>query len=220
MAARSSRIGAQPGAAVCVIAATAILLLAACTQAVGPAVDQSRTHDAFSRIEAGGGVQVTVTFGAAQPVVVHAAANLQEKVHTSVRDGVLKVEVDALVVGDSAVIEVVLPALESVSLSGGARIDVRNLDAEAIEVSMSDGARATVSGSARAVTLDATSGAVASFTNLDAQTVDVALGGGAKADVRASATVTGSATGGAQLYISGGASVRVNADGGATVTSA
>ncbi len=200
------------------LVAVALVMLAGCARGEGPVVSQTRELDAFSRIEAGAGVHLSVHFGAAAPLVVHAQENIQDKVRTGVRDGVLRVEaVDDFVVADPVVIDVVIPVLDSVSLSGGAQIEVSGVNADAIDISLSGGSRATISGAAGSVTLGVRGGAVASLANLDAEHVSIALDGGSTAEVHASATVNGTASGGAQLRVSGDASVSVGTSGGARV---
>jgi Putative auto-transporter adhesin, head GIN domain len=200
------------------ILVASLLVLAACTQGAGAVVDQSRDVASFSRIEAGAGVQVTVRIGPAAPMVVRAQENIQDKVTTGVRDGTLRIEAnDDFTVADPVVVEVTVPVLEAVSLTGGAAIEVSDLAADAFEISLSGGARATISGTSRQVTLTARGGAVASLASLVAETVTVDMEGGSTAEVQASVAVNGTATGGAKLTVTGDGSLQVDASGGAEV---
>jgi hypothetical protein len=86
-----------------------------------------------------------------------------------------------------------------------------------LDLSLSGGARATISGTATAVTISARGGSTASLYGLESGTVTVNLDGGATAEVQASGSVTGSASGGAKLRIRGAAPVQVETSGGAEV---
>jgi hypothetical protein len=182
-------------------------------------VERTREVGSFSRIEAGGGVQVHVTIGQAGPIVVHAQENIQDKVSTEVRsDGTLRIEAkEDFVVADPVVIEATTPELTAISLSGGATAELDGLQADMLDLSLSGGARATISGTATAVTISARGGSTASLYGLESGTVTVNLDGGATAEVQASGSVTGSASGGAKLRIRGAAPVQVETSGGAEV---
>lgn len=199
------------------LAATA---LGGCTQGDGPVVERSRDVGAFSGIDAGGGVQVHVTIGATTSLVVHAQANIQDKVATEVRsDGTLRIEAtEDFVVADPVVIDLTTPTLTAISLSGGAAVELDGLEADALEVSLSGGARATISGAATALTISGRGGSTASLGELASETIAVSLDGGATAEVDASGSVRGSASGGAKLRVSGEATVEVETSGGAEVS--
>jgi hypothetical protein len=204
---------------VAALAATT-LALAACTQGTGPVLAESRELGAFSRIEAGGGVQVHVTIGQARPIVVQAQENIQDKLSTEVRsDGTLRIEPDGdFSVDDPVVVEVTMPEVTAISLSGGAAVTLADLEAESLVLSLSGGARATISGTVTELTLGARGGATASLGGLEVETASVDLDGGAEVEMKATESVGGSASGGAKLRVAGEASVNVETSGGAQVS--
>ncbi len=168
----------------------ALLTLTACTQGEGPRVERTREVDSFNRIEAGAGIQVQVTIGSPGPLVVHAQENIQDKVTTGVREGTLRIEAnDDFTVADPVVVEVTTPNLVAVMLSGGASVEVSGLDTDAIEVSLSGGARATITGTAQQVTLTAKGGSVASLAGLATVTATVNMEGGARTRPSAASTI-------------------------------
>jgi len=196
-----------------------VLAVVSCARGEGPMVDESRPIGPVTRIEASAGVQVKVTIAAAGPIVVHAQANIQDKLATDVRNGILRIEAtEDFVVSDPVVVDVPVPSLDGVSLSGGASIEIHDLTADTLDVELSGGARATITGSVSTLTLSATGGAVASLAGLSVEAVSVELNGGATADLLATGSVNGSATGGSQLHVSGGAAIDVATSGGAGVT--
>jgi hypothetical protein len=203
-----------------VVVVGALVALTACAQGAGPVVDESREVGAFAGIEAGGGVQVHVTIGQTAPIVVHAQENIQDKISTEVRsDGTLRIEArDDFVVADPVVVEVSTPELTSISLSGGAAVQLSDLEASALAVSLSGGARATISGTVTEITLAARGGATALLGGVTVEMARVDLDGGASAEMHVTGSVTGSASGGATLQVSGEASVQVDTSGGAEVS--
>jgi hypothetical protein len=197
----------------------ALLSLPACTQGSGPVVERTRQVASFSSIEAGAGIRVVVHIGPTALMVVRAQENIQDMVTTGVRDGTLRIEASGnWTVTDPVVVEVTAPSVTSVALSGGAAIEVSDLDVDTIDVSLAGGAQATISGTAKHVTLAAKGGSVAALAGLAAVTVTVDLQGGATAEVQASTSVRGSASGGAKLSVTGDGSVNVDASGGARVS--
>jgi hypothetical protein len=195
-----------------------LLAVVACARGEGSIVAESRSLGPVSRIEAAAGVQVKVTIGPAEPLVVHAQENIQDKLTTDVRSGTLRIEAkEDFVVAEPVVIDVTVPSLDGISLSGGASIEVQGLTADSLDLWLAGGARATITGSVERMTLQATGGAVASLAGLSAVDVTVELNGGATADVQATGSVEGTASGGAQLRVAGGALVDVATSGGAVV---
>jgi hypothetical protein len=94
---------------------------------------------------------------------------------------------------------------------------VTGLDVDALDISAKGGAIVTLSGRATAVKLTADGGSTANLADLAAMTVNVGIDGAATATLTAGDLVTGRASGGAQVSVSGDALVTVNADGGTRV---
>jgi hypothetical protein len=196
-----------------------LLAVVSCARGEGPIVDETRSIGAVNQIEAAAGVRVRVVIGPAGPIVVHAQENIQGKLATDVRNGILHIEArEDFVVAEPVVIDVTVPDLDGISLSGGASIEIDDLTAESLDLQLSGGARATITGSVSTLTLSASGGSVASLAGLTVEAVWVELDGGATAEVRATGSVSGSATAGAALRVTGGATVDVATSGGAAVT--
>lgn len=198
---------------------TAVLLtMSACTQGEGPVLDEAREVAAFTRIEAGSGIEVAVSIGSAHALVVHAQANIADSVRTEVRNGILVVEATDDFITDQPVrVDVVLPVLKGIALSGGSQLTAEGIDADALGVDLSGGSRATLTGSVGTLRLKARGGSIAALEGLASADASVTLDGAATVELSASETVSGSASGGATLAVAGGASVDVATSGGATV---
>jgi hypothetical protein len=195
------------------------VLLAGCLQGQGPVTTETRDVRAFTRLDIGSGIQVTVTIGPAGPLTVMAQENLMKAIATEVAGSTLAIEAaDDFTSSEPVAVAITVPSLEAVSLSGGARVRVDGFDGDAFELAVKGGARATVTGSAGAVTLLADGGSTVELGDLRATTVELRVAGGATATVRAAALVSGTAAGGARVIVIGDADLDVRASGGAEVT--
>ena len=188
------------------------------TSGDGPTSTESRTTDAFSRVETGFGIGVTVTIGPAQSVEVHAQSNILPIISTKVEGGTLHIDATKEFSTTEAVeVVVVTPTLDGISLGGGSQGRVTGLDADALDISLSGGSGLTATGSASDVMLGSSGGSEAHLVDLSADTVSLELSGGASAEVNASTEVNGSASGGAHATVRGPAQLNVALSGGAEV---
>ncbi len=101
------------------------------TSGDGPTSTESRTTDAFSRVETGFGIGVTVTIGPAQSVEVHAQSNILPIISTKVEGGTLHIDATKEFSTTEAVeVVVVTPTLDGISLGGGSQGRVTGLAAD------------------------------------------------------------------------------------------
>lgn len=182
---------------------TAALLAAAC----GPAgsrniVTDERVLAPFNRIEVREGIDLDLTVDASsdQLVTVVYDDNLLDRIGTVVTDGTLVLEVlDSFrVTGGGRFVGVVIPDLEQVEVDSGA--DVRGR------------------GTAGLIRVVASGGGALDLVELEARDVVVDASGGAFVAVFATDSVTGEASGGADVVIHGDPeTVDVDESGGAHV---
>ena len=188
------------------------------TSGDGPTSTESRTTDAFSRVETGFGIGVTVTIGPAQSVEVHAQSNILPIISTKVEGGTLHIDATQEFSTTEAVeVVVVTPTLDGISLGGGSQGRVTGLAADGLDISLTGGSGLTATGSASDVVLGSSGGSEAHLFDLSADTVSLELSGGASAEVNASTEVNGSASGGAHATVRGPAQLNVALSGGAEV---
>lgn len=197
---------------------TGALTISACVIGEGPITSETRDVRAFSQIEVGAGIQVSLSIGPAQPLEVRAQANVLPEIATEVEGNILKVDANGDFTSAEAVTVVVIaPGLERISLSGGAHATISGLDATSIEVEAKGGSAVTIVGASDEVVLRADGGATADLAELSARTVDLTLDGGAVASVAVSDRISGTASGGSQLTIHGDPRGTVQTSGGAEV---
>lgn len=182
-------------------------------------VTDARQAAAFTKVEVGDGIGVTVTVGPAQSVTISAQQNLLTVIATDVDAGTLKIKGRSPYTTDAGLsVRIVTPALDGIVLSGGSQGRAEGLNAAAFVVQLSGGAVLSASGTATAVTLMASGGSRALLEALAARTATVDASGGSTVNIQASETVTGSAAGGSHVTVTGGAKVDINTSGGSSVS--
>ncbi len=186
----------------------------------GAITTESRDVGAFTRVSAGYDIDVSIRLGPAAPVDVTAHANLLPLVVTRVKGDTLEITAIQEFTSDEPVeVEVVLPALAGVGLSGSSHGRASGLDGDTLDLDLSGGTDFTADGSVGTVNLGMSGGSRADLDALATGTVAVDLSGGATATIRASDSVRGSVSGGARVTVRGGAPMDVTTSGGAQVVS-
>jgi hypothetical protein len=208
--------------ALALVVAISSLLLSACTVAVttgsGSMVSESRSVEAFDRIEADHGIDVAVSIGVAADLRVQAHENLMQSISTTVEGNTLKVTATRdLVATPRPLVTIVAPLLTTVAANSGSQITVDELDSDSFGVEISGGAVVTATGSANLVALDASGGGQAQLQELQAGTMVVDVSGGATARITATDEITGSVSGGATAIVFGNPTVNIVPSGGGTV---
>jgi hypothetical protein len=201
----------------------AAILLAACgnggVTGAGPAQRETRDVDAFTRVEVGNGIGLTLHVGGSQAVELVAQENILGLITTTVEDGVLRISAtDSFTTSTGVTVIATVQALKGLSASGGSQAQIDGLTGDALDIDLTGGARLMATGQATDVTLSASAGAAADLGALAADTMDVDLSGGATVALNVSDRLTGSASGGAVATVAGLASVEVETSGGARVT--
>jgi Putative auto-transporter adhesin, head GIN domain len=175
--------------------------------AVGSGVPATQVRDvsAFTSVELAGGNNVVIRAGEKQSVRVRADDNLIDRITTQVRSG-------KLVVGNApggftakspTSVEVAVPRLEAVTLSGSGNMVVSGIDAGSLEAALPGSG--TLTGSGTATRLDVTvsgSGSV-QFTGLVASDVRAGVSGSGSIFVTASKSLDASVSGSGSILYAG-----------------
>ena len=205
------------------ITATATLVLAAslaaCNRGAGEVKTETHQVGAFTRIEVGGGIGLTVRIGSAQPVEVQAQENILPLIVAEVQDGTLRIRsTEAYTTSQPVHATVVTPSLAGVTLSGGSQGTIDGLTVDTFTADLSGGSAVTAAGSASTITLHLSGGSRANLKDLSAKIVAADMSGCSTATVSASSEVNGSASGGSHLTVVGSAKLNVQTSGGSAVT--
>lgn len=202
---------------------------------------QDRTVSTFDAVHIASGLRATVTIGPLRAVHLEGDPATLELIEAVVEDGRLRVGLkpDARWPGDSREVRVTLqtPQLRDVSASGGSivraeltradksalhasggsELHLRGLDAADVAVHGSGGAIIDVAGRAQSVALNLSGGSRLEGRDFSARDLLVRGSGGSVARLGASGGVSGSLSGGSQLFVRGASSTRVATSGGSQV---
>jgi Putative auto-transporter adhesin, head GIN domain len=209
------------------LAAMTTLLLAgmaaACvpfgTRGEGDVKPETRQLPAFTKVESGAGIGVTIRIGPAEPIVVEAQENLLPIITTEVVGGTLRIgSKEGFTSSQPVHVTAVVPSLDGLTLSGGSQATIEGLAAQGLTIELSGGSAVTATGSASDLDLTASGGSRANLENLSTKTVAVDASGGSVANVLASDSVSGSASGGSRVTVFGDATLDVESTGGSAVS--
>lgn len=188
-------------------------------QGSGVAATQSRALPTFSGLDLAGSNNVTVVVGGRQSVVVHADSNLVGYVTTRVVAGTLVIGTTGSFTARSPMsVEVSVPSLVAVRLSGSGEISVNRIDASRLTVAL-PGSGALYAGGIVThldVTLDGSG--LAQLDNLVARDVHAVVAGSGLIRVTATANLNAAVSGSGAVIYSGNPQVTSSVTGSGAVT--
>ena len=174
-------------------------------QGSGVPVTQSRDVAPFTGVELAGSNNVVVHVGEEQLVVVKADDNLVDRVTTEVTS-------QTLVVGNTPgsfsaespmIVEVVVPTLDTLTLSGSGNIVIHGIEAESLEVELPGSGTLSGSGTTARLDVSVPGSGVVEFTNLVANDVQAAVSGSGSIFVTATSSLDASVSGSGAIVYAG-----------------
>lgn len=196
----------------------------------GNVVDQTRTVSAFSKVAIAGGLPAAITVGPTS-VVTRLDSNLQQYVEAIVDNEVLTIRPikgEGVIPSAGALIHVTNPRIEGIELSGGvvataqtssvaillleasggSQLDCSNIRSDKVEIELSGGSTAKLTGQARALKIDASGGSKLTSA-LPTEDLEINASGGSTVDANASNSITAELSGGSKGTIGGNPSFKV-----------
>jgi hypothetical protein len=188
-------------------------------QGSGVAATQSRALPRFSGIDLTGSNSVTVDVGGRQSVVVHADSNLIRHVTTRVVAGTLVIGTTGSFTTRSPMrVDVSLPALGGVRLSGSGEISLSGIDEPRLTVTLSGSGALYASGSATQLDVNLSGSGLAQLDNLVARDVDAVVAGSGLIRVTATTALTAAVPGTGAIIYGGNPQVISSVTGTGSVT--
>lgn len=189
-----------------VLAATAALLLArewgtrwnstTVVHGSGIAAIQSRRVPAFTRVDLAGSNNVTVHIREKQAVVVEGDENLIDRVTTEVETGTLVLGTNgSFTTARPMTVDVTVPTLDAVVLSGSGVLTVDGLRAEQFTVRVTGEGLVAITGRAARLDVSLAGSGDAQLQNLVARDVDAMLSGSGRLQVHATDSLDASVPG-------------------------
>ena len=214
-------------AGVALIAAGAVLLTG-CTGSPTPTVQpsviipatQTRSVAQFSRLDLAGSNNVTVTVGGRQSVVVRADSKLINDVTTRVVDGTLTIaDTGSFTATSPMSVEVSVPSLTALELSGSGQISVSGIKAQWLTVTITGNGLLYAIGSTAQLDVTLSGEGTAQLNQLVADNVSALVTGAGLIEVIARASLVAVIPGdGAIIYGGNPAQVTTSVTGTGTVT--
>jgi hypothetical protein len=171
----------------------------------GTPASQVRDVAPFSSIELAGANTVVIRVGEKQSVVVMADENLLDRVTTEVQSGNLVIANTPgnITTKSPMSVEVTLPALSALTLSGSGTISVNGLQTESLEVALPGSGTITGSGTATRLDVMVSGSGTVQFTQVVADEAQVVLRGSGSIFVTASRSLNASLSGTGTIHYSG-----------------
>jgi Putative auto-transporter adhesin, head GIN domain len=187
-------------------------------QGSGVSASQARSLPPFSSIHLAGSNRVTVYVGGEQSVVVHADDNLIEHVTTNVRDGALVVsETGSYATTSPMAVDVTVPELDSVTLSGSGILGVEGVSSRAFVVRAPGSGIIKASGTANALDASLDGSGDVQLQDLLAQDARASVSGSGRMQVHATRTLVASISGSGAIFYTGGPQVTQSISGSGVV---
>jgi Putative auto-transporter adhesin, head GIN domain len=185
----------------------------------GVAATEARSLPAFGRVDLAGANTVSVRAGRTQSVAVRADDNLLRSVTTRVQDGVLVVGTTGSFAAKAPMsVDIGVPSLEAVTLSGTGRVEVQSVRADRLIVRLSGSGVVRVSGSVRRLDVTIEGSGEAQLRGLAARHVRATVAGAGVIAVDARRTLDASIQGVGEIVYGGSpARVKTNIAGTGTV---
>jgi putative autotransporter adhesin-like protein len=210
--------------AVLVLAAVVVALLArggrgSGVQGSGVAATQSRALARFSSLDLAGSNNVTVAVGGRQSVVVRADSNLIRHVTTRVVAGALVIGTTGSFTTKSPMtVEVSVPSLAAVTLSGSGQIAVTGIDAPRLTVTLPGSGALYAGGTVTQLDVTLSGSGLAQLDNLVARDVHAVVAGSGLIRVTATASLNAAVPGSGAIIYRGNPQVTSSITGSGTVT--
>jgi hypothetical protein len=187
----------------------------------GVAASQTREVSEFAAVDVAGASRVSIRVGQPRTVVVRADDNLLELVTTDVRDGVLVIsESDSFDTETPLRVDVTVPVLDELRLSGAGVMTVAGVDARRLVVSVPGAGSVHVAGSTRRLEADLAGVGELDLADLVATQADVTVSGSGVARVHVTGALDALVSGtGAVVYRGGPARVTRTVTGTGAIVS-
>lgn len=200
---RNRRIHIVPTA---IVSLAAMVLGAGCTTTRGSGVSatESRTVDAFDRLDVSGAANAEFSIGAQTPLSVTADDNILPLIITEVRDGCLYIYTrDSTSSRVPVRVTGTIPKLTGVDCNGASTAVIRGLAADELAVRIGGASKLEAVGKVKKVKVDASGASQASLGELVAQTVQFEVSGASKLLANVTAELRGDASGASDVLYRG-----------------
>jgi len=173
-------------------------------QGSGVAATQTRNVATFSSLDLAGSNSVTVVVGAPQSVVVHADTNLISHVTTQVVGGTLLIgDTGSFNARSPMSVDVSVPSLTALSLSGEGQISITGINAPQLTVTVSGSGQLSAAGTAARLDVTLSGDGEAQLGQLVARDVQAVVSGSGLIQVTATSSLDAAVPGDGSIVYGG-----------------
>jgi hypothetical protein len=172
----------------------------------GSGVEGSEVRSArdFTAVDVGGVFEVEIVAGKEFGLGIRADDNLLQYISTEVHNGVLKIETTESIKSHNPIkVLVSAPNLESLRVSGAAKVSVQDIKNSAFEVDTSGASKISVTGETSSLKIDVSGASNIDAENLKTQTAAVEASGASKVNLLVTDRLTSSASGASRIVYTG-----------------
>jgi hypothetical protein len=182
---------------------------------------QARDVAAFDSVELAGSNNVLIRVGAKQSIVVRADKNLLDRVTTEVQSGQLVIAniPGSLTTKSPMSVEVNVPTLNALKLTGSGNIVVNGIETESLKVTLPGNGTLTGTGTVKRLDVTVSGSGTVQFTRLIANDVQAVVSGSGSIFITATKSLDASVSGeGAILYVGNPQDVTKSVTGTGAIT--
>lgn len=189
-------------------------------QGSGTSKTETRNVSGFTKIDAGGAINVEVSAQKDFSVQVEADDNLLANIKTEVSGETLKIYSEDRISPKTRInVAISMPALESVDISGASSGVIANVKADSLELKASGASKIKIDGEATDLEADASGASSIDAENLRVQNVEIEASGASKATVTASNELQVEASGASKIsYVGEPKNIKQNSSGASSIT--
>jgi hypothetical protein len=188
-------------------------------QGSGTSKSETRNVSGFTKIDAGGAINVDIAVQKDFSVIVEADDNLLTNIKTEVSGDTLKIYSEDRISPKTPVNVVIsMPEMEGLNVSGASSVNVANVNAGSLEIQASGASKIKINGTAKELEANASGASTIDAESLRVENADVEANGASKAVVSAANDLKVDASGASKiLYIGEPKNIKQNSSGASSV---
>ncbi len=216
---RSVPIGVALGSAALLAAGCGIEIDAGDGFDAGDTVTESFIVDDFDELEISGAFDVTVSLGDEPSVEIKIGEKLVDDLRVDQDGDRVSIGLDAgwLTINPDLEASITTNGLSRLGLDGAVRADVRDLDADRLELDLNGASRVEGDGTVGELTIEANGASRIDFADVAIDRVELEANGASQLDLTGAAEVGGELNGASTLDVSDDARVNVRTEGASSI---
>lgn len=189
-------------------------------QGSGTSKSETRDVSGFTKIDAGGAINLEVAMHKDFSVVVEADDNLLTNIKTEVSGETLKIYSEDQISPKTRInVRISMPAIEGMDVSGASSSSVTDVNSDSLELKASGASKITINGTAKELNAEASGASTIDAENLKAENADVEASGASKAVVLATNELDVNASGASKIsYVGEPKNVKQNSSGASSIS--